>query len=108
MTAKKTAKKSGRTPRKTAPVAPKRAAESTRKKVALQRSTDDTISGPPTAFPPGMSNPATRALRSIGVTRVSELIAHREADVAALHGMGPSGVKALKTALKAQGKSFRA
>lgn len=66
----------------------------------------DTLAGPPAAFPPGFSNPAMRALRNIGVTRLSELTAHREQDVAALHGMGPSGVKALKAALKAAGKVF--
>lgn len=108
MTAKKTAKKKVSTAKKAASVSPKKAVKESRKKVAPQSSTDDTISGPPTAFPPGMSNPATRALRSIGVTKVSELVGHREADVAALHGMGPTGVKALKAALKAQGKSFRA
>lgn len=66
----------------------------------------DLITGPPSANPPGFSNPALRALKAIGVTRISQLTAHRESDVAALHGMGPKGVTALKAALKARGKSF--
>ena len=67
----------------------------------------DLIAGPPKANPPGLSNPAKRALLSSGVTRISELTKHREDDLAALHGMGPTGIKALKAALKSQGKSFR-
>lgn len=69
--------------------------------------TDDVIAGPPGANPPGLSNPAVRALHHIGITRVSELAKHRESDIAALHGMGPKGIVVLKAALKAQGKSFR-
>ena len=70
-------------------------------------SESDVISGPPKAYPPGISNPAKRALNNIGVTRLSELTTHREEDLAGLHGMGPTGIKALKAALKLQGKSFR-
>lgn len=63
---------------------------------------------PPSAdFPKGVSQPATRALASIGVTKVSQLAKHREADVAALHGMGPKALGILKTELEASGKSFR-
>lgn len=67
----------------------------------------DVIAGPPKANPPGISNPAKRALQNIGITKISELTKHREDDLAALHGMGPTGIKALKAALKAQGKTFR-
>lgn len=94
MTAKKTASKPA-----------KKAAKTTAKTASVVDA--DIVSGPPSANPPGISNPALRALRAIGVTRVSQLTAHREEDVAALHGMGPKGVIALKAALKAQGKGFK-
>jgi hypothetical protein len=68
---------------------------------------DDVIAGPPKANPKGMSNPATRALATIGVTRISQLVAHTERDIADLHGMGPSGIKALKAALLKMGLGFR-
>ena len=68
----------------------------------------DLIAGPPKANPPGLSNPAKRALNNIGVTRLSELTRHREEDLTQLHGLGPTGIKALKAALKSQGKSFHA
>lgn len=68
----------------------------------------DILAGSPAANPPGFSNPATRALRNIGVTRLSQLTEHRESDVAGVHGVGPKGVKVLKAALTAQGLSLRA
>jgi hypothetical protein len=85
--------------------AKKGAKSSTSKAVAAV--TSDTLAGAPAANPPGFSNPATRALRAIGVTRLAQLTEHRESDIAALHGVGPKGVEVLKAALKAQGKSFR-
>jgi len=35
-------------------------------------------------------------------------LARREAEVAALHGMGPNGVRVLRDALAAHGPAFRA
>ncbi|MEO7998402.1 MAG: DNA-binding protein [Gemmatimonadaceae bacterium] len=60
------------------------------------------------ASPKGVSQPATRALASIGVTKVDQLTKHRESDVAMLHGMGPKALGILKAELKSQGKSFKA
>ena len=58
------------------------------------------------AFPRGMSGPALRALHHAGIRSVSDLSRCREEDVAALHGMGPSGVRLLKAALEAAGLAF--
>jgi hypothetical protein len=56
---------------------------------------------------PKISRPAERALRSVGVTRLGQLTKFRETEIAALHGMGPKGVRILKAALTEKGLSFR-
>ncbi|MGV3709357.1 MAG: DNA-binding protein [Gemmatimonas sp.] len=83
------------------------ARKAARKTIKPGANTDDVIAGPPKANPKGMSNPATRALATIGVTRISQLVAHSEREIADLHGMGPSGIKALKAALRGMGLSFK-
>lgn len=60
------------------------------------------------AFPPGVSGPALRALHGAGVRSVADLARWTEADLAALHGMGPKALGALRDALAASGRSFRA
>jgi hypothetical protein len=77
------------------------------KKSSFGAANSDTLAGAPAANPPGFSNPATRALRAMGVTRLSQLTEYRESDISKLHGVGPKGVAVLKAALKAAGKSFR-
>ena len=57
---------------------------------------------------PAISQPALRALRHAGVTRLEELREWREKDLGALHGMGPKGVRLLREALEAGGLGFRA
>ena len=59
------------------------------------------------AFPRGVSGPALRALASAGVRSVQELSQWREADLVALHGMGPKALTVLTEALKASGGRFR-
>jgi predicted flap endonuclease-1-like 5' DNA nuclease len=59
------------------------------------------------AFPRGMSGPALRALHGAGVRSVAGLARWTEADLAALHGMGPKALEILRTALEASGRSFR-
>jgi hypothetical protein len=58
------------------------------------------------AFPPGVSQPALRALADAGLTSLDQLTAVRESDLLALHGMGPKALAILQSALKAEGKSF--
>ena len=59
------------------------------------------------AFPRGMSGPSLRALHVAGVRSVADLTRWTEADLAALHGMGPKALGVLRTALEASGRSFR-
>ena len=56
---------------------------------------------------PQIGAPATRALASIGVTRLSQLVEHREDELRALHGFGPRAVRILVEALAAAGLSLR-
>jgi hypothetical protein len=57
---------------------------------------------------PKIAAPATRAIASIGVTRLEQLPEHREPDLRALHGMGPKAIRILREALAAKGLDFRA
>ncbi|MGE0398628.1 MAG: hypothetical protein AB7T06_18120, partial [Kofleriaceae bacterium] len=61
-----------------------------------------TKSGPKPAKPasaadalPRIGAPALRALASIGVTRASQLAKHTEAELLALHGVGPRAIRIL-------------
>lgn len=59
------------------------------------------------AFPAGLSGPALRALAYAGIRSMTQLAQRTEAEVAALHGMGPKGVRMLREALAGQGRHFR-
>ena len=59
-----------------------------------------------TDLPAGLSNPALRALATIGITRLDQITAHRAKDILNLHGMGPKGIRILRAALAEQGKAF--
>ena len=61
---------------------------------------------PETDFPPKLSKPAQRALANAGYTRLAQLTAVRESDLAKLHGMGPKALGQLREALAARGESF--
>jgi len=58
------------------------------------------------AFPPGMSQPALRALAAAELRDLEALTRVRERDVASLHGMGPKGVRLLREVLAARGWEF--
>jgi hypothetical protein len=58
-------------------------------------------------FPKGVAQPAVRALASVGVTRLEDATRFTEAELAALHGMGPKALGIIKDALHAQGKSLK-
>ena len=55
---------------------------------------------------PTTSEPARRALETIGVTTLAQLATHSKREVAALHGMGPKGVRILEAALVEAGLGF--
>ena len=59
------------------------------------------------SFPAGMSGPALRALKVAGIRSMDDLTRWTEADLAALHGMGPKGIRTLRDALTASGSGFR-
>ncbi|GAB2920817.1 MULTISPECIES: DNA-binding protein [unclassified Streptomyces] len=57
-------------------------------------------------FPRGAGNPARRALRAAGHTRLAQLTTVTAAEVLALHGVGPKAVGVLREALAAEGLAF--
>jgi hypothetical protein len=59
-------------------------------------------------LPPGLAAPARRALDGAGITRLDQLARLSEAEVKALHGIGPNALAVLRRALAARGLSFRA
>ena len=56
---------------------------------------------------PRIGAPATRALASIGVKRLSQVADHRAPDLLALHGMGPRALAILGQALADRGLALR-
>ncbi|HWL97453.1 MAG TPA: hypothetical protein VNP20_08905 [Nocardioidaceae bacterium] len=54
-----------------------------------------------------MSEPAERALTAAGYTRLEQLAEVREEDIARLHGVGPTVLTRLRTALRDHGMQFR-
>ncbi|HZA87391.1 MAG TPA: DUF1801 domain-containing protein [Acidimicrobiales bacterium] len=59
------------------------------------------------ALPP-IGSPATRALASVGITRLEQLQQHRAEDLLALHGVGPKAISRLGSALADHGLSLLA
>ena len=56
---------------------------------------------------PNIGAPATRALASIGITRLEQVGDRSETELLALHGFGPRAVRILNEALAARGQSMR-
>ena len=59
-------------------------------------------------LPAGLGKPAERALAQAGYTRLEQLAEVSEADLLALHGVGPKAVRRLREVLTERGLSFRA
>lgn len=59
-----------------------------------------------TEFPRGIGNPAARALVAAGLIGYGALSQAREADVLALHGVGPKALGILRAELAERGLSF--
>lgn len=66
--------------------------------------TDTTATG--TEFPRGIGNPAARALTAAGLTTFAALAKVREAEVLALHGVGPKALGILRAELASLGLAF--
>ena len=56
---------------------------------------------------PKVGAPATRALASIGVTRLSQLAGRGERELLDLHGFGPRALRIVNEALAEVGLSLR-
>jgi predicted Fe-Mo cluster-binding NifX family protein len=56
---------------------------------------------------PKLGAPAARALAAAGITTLEQVADWSEADLLALHGMGPKALGILKAALAAVGRSLR-
>lgn len=57
-------------------------------------------------LPKKLSAPARRALVAAGCVRLAQVAAYSEAELLALHGMGPNAIAKLREALHAAGLSF--
>jgi hypothetical protein len=55
-----------------------------------------------------LSAPARRAFERTGIMTASDLAQYTEAEILALHGVGPSTLPTLKSQLHAAGLTFRA
>lgn len=55
---------------------------------------------------PRIGAPATRALRAAGITTLEQVAAQTEAELAALHGVGPIAIDRLRDALADRGLAF--
>jgi len=58
-------------------------------------------------LPAGLSQPALRALESVGVKRLKDLTRFSEAELLELHGMGPKAMTVIRAALAAENLSFK-
>ncbi|MFZ0369964.1 MAG: RNA polymerase alpha subunit C-terminal domain-containing protein [Halobacillus sp.] len=62
---------------------------------------------PESGFLSLLAAPARRALENKGITSLRILSTYSEEDVLKFHGMGPSSLPKLKSALKEEGLSFK-
>ncbi len=58
-------------------------------------------------LPAGLAAPAQRALAGAGIASLAQLAKHGEAEVKALHGIGPNALALLRKALRKKGWAFR-
>ncbi len=58
-------------------------------------------------LPDSLGGPATRALLETGLTTLKQVATRTEAELLALHGVGPKAVRILSEALAQQGMSLR-
>ncbi len=62
----------------------------------------------PPALPRTLARPAQRALANAGYTRLEQLTAVTEAEIARLHSIGPKALGQLRQALAERGLTFAA
>lgn len=61
----------------------------------------------PDALPSSIGKPATRALLAVGVSALEDVATKSEAELLALHGVGPRAIRLLAEALATRGSGFR-
>ncbi len=59
-----------------------------------------------TDLPPDLSRPARDAFAVVGITSLEDVARWTEADLLALHGVGPKTIRQLRPALAEKGLSF--
>ena len=57
-------------------------------------------------LPPGLAQPALRALHGAGIRRLEQLTTLTETELKQLHGIGPKAVDQLRRAMLAKGLTF--
>lgn len=57
---------------------------------------------------PFIGRAAAQALQAVGITSLRKVAQHSEADLLALHGVGPKAIDILREALAERGQSFAA
>ncbi len=57
-------------------------------------------------FPPNLGQPARRALVAAGYARLDQLAEVTDAELLALHGVGPKGLARLRLAIAARREAF--
>lgn len=75
----------------------------------LRRQADAGASAAPGAvgdLPRSIGAPATRALAGAGITTLDQVAERSEAELLALHGVGPRAIRILKEALSASGREL--
>ncbi|MDQ3656842.1 MAG: DNA-binding protein [Chloroflexota bacterium] len=69
--------------------------------------TDDGSTLPASNWPKGMGRPAAGALTHAGITYLDQLVDYTEAEILALHGVGPKALGVPREVLAAKGLTFR-
>lgn len=62
---------------------------------------------PTPPLPAGLSQPALRALATVGIRRLEDFVRFTADELLALHGLGPRAILVLQSELQARGLSFR-
>lgn len=62
---------------------------------------------PTEGFMAGLSAPAIRALKGVGISSLEKLAQHSKKEILELHGIGPSSILKLENALKTEGLGFK-
>jgi hypothetical protein len=78
------------------------------KRLAAQVAAADTVAaGAVGDLPKAIGRPATQALASAGITTLDHVAGLTEAELSALHGVGPKAVRILAETLSATGRAFK-